>query len=103
MIEETSRNTIKHMAYNMSEEDFGNKEKSEYTENIEGMEDFKDISIEEKFDRLEELLDKIEDDETGLELSFTLYEEGVGLIKSIEADIDKVEKRIKILEEGEEL
>ncbi len=65
------------------------------------MADKKELTIEESFSKLEEILGKMEDDETGLEESFKLYEEGIGLVKKVSENIDKVEKRIKILSEEE--
>lgn len=53
----------------------------------------KSLSIEESFARLDEILEKMEDEETGLEDSFRLYEEGLRLIRHAESGIDKVEKR----------
>ena len=43
----------------------------------------------------------MEDEETGLEDSFRLYEEGLKLIRRAEAGIDRVEKKIRILNEEE--
>ena len=65
------------------------------------MADKKELTIEESFNKLQEILDKMEDDETELEESFKLYEEGIGLVKKVSESIDKVEKRIKILSEEE--
>ena len=65
------------------------------------MADKKELTIVESFSKLEEILGKMEDDETGLEESFKLYEEGIGLVKKVSENIDKVEKRIKILSEEE--
>lgn len=65
------------------------------------MADKKELTIEESFSKLGEILDKMEDDETGLEENFKLYEEGIGLVKKVSESIDKVEKRIKILSEEE--
>jgi exodeoxyribonuclease VII small subunit len=62
----------------------------------------KSLSIEESFARLDEIREKMEDEETGLEDSFRLYEEGLRLIRHAESGIDKVEKKIRILNEGEE-
>ena len=56
-----------------------------------------EITIEESFGRLDEILDKMEDQETGLEESFRLYEEGLRLIRRAEGAIDRVEKKIRIL------
>lgn len=59
----------------------------------------KDLTIEESFEKLEEILAKMEDEETGLEESFRLYEEGLKLVKNAADSIDKVEKQIMILSE----
>ena len=61
-----------------------------------------ELTIEQSFDKLSEILNKMEDGETGLEDTFKLYEEGLGLVKNIKGGIDKVEKRIKVLREEEE-
>ena len=55
------------------------------------------LSIEESLERIEQLLEKMESDETGLEETFKLYEQGLKLIRDTESSIDKVEKQIKIL------
>ena len=43
----------------------------------------------------------MEDDDTGLEETFGLYEKGLRLIKNVSSSIDRVEKKITILEEEE--
>lgn len=58
-------------------------------------------SIEEKLDKIEQLLEKMESEDIGLEETFRLYEQGLKLIKDTEASIDKVEKQVKILSEDE--
>ncbi len=58
-------------------------------------------SIEERLDKIEQLLEQMESEDTGLEETFRLYEQGLKLIKDTEASIDKVEKQIKILSEDE--
>ncbi len=63
--------------------------------------DFENMTIEESFGRLDEILEKMEDEETGLEDSFRFYEEGLKLIRHAEAGIDRVEKKIRILNEEE--
>ena len=63
----------------------------------------KELSIEETFVRLEEVLKKLEEGECSLEDSFRYYEEGMKLVKSCHAKIDQVEKQIQVLGgEGEE-
>lgn len=58
-------------------------------------------SIEERLEKIEQLLEQMESEDTGLEETFKLYEQGLKLIKDTEASIDKVEKQIKILSEDE--
>lgn len=63
--------------------------------------DTDELTIEESFERLDAILEKMEDEETGLEESFRLYEEGLKLIRRAEAGIDRVEKKIRILNDEE--
>ena len=58
--------------------------------------------IEETFEALEEMVKKLEDGENTLEESFACYEQGMKLVKTLNAQIDKVEKQILILSEGDE-
>ena len=63
----------------------------------------KEKTIEETFGELEELLKKLESGDSSLEESFGYYEAGMKLVKSCNDKIDKVEKKIIVLEEnGEE-
>lgn len=59
-------------------------------------------TVEEDLAELEELLGKLEDEETPLEASFSLYEKGMKLVQVINGKIDRVEKEMTVLE-GEEL
>ncbi len=59
------------------------------------------LTIEQSLEQLEEILQKMEDEETGLEESFRLYEQGLKLVKSAGESIDRVEKQIRILSEEE--
>lgn len=58
--------------------------------------------IEENFVQLEEIIRKLEAGDSTLEESFTCYEAGMKLVKSLSSQIDKVEKKIQILSEGDE-
>ena len=58
--------------------------------------------IEESFRLLDELLERLEDEDTPLEESFELYEKGLKLIKGVESQIDKVEQKLRILGTEEE-
>ncbi len=48
------------------------------------------------------MVKKLEDGENTLEESFACYEQGMKLVKTLHAQIDKVEKQILILSEGDE-
>ena len=63
----------------------------------------KERTIEETLKDLEELIKKLESGESSLEESFEYYETGMKIVKSCNYKIDKVEKKIIVLEEnGEE-
>ena len=58
--------------------------------------------LEEAFDRIETLLEKLQDKDVTLEESFGLYQEGMGLLKLCNENIDHVEKQmLQIDEEGQ--
>jgi len=66
------------------------------------MADKKELTIEEGFEKLDTILEKLEDEDTGLEASFGLYEEGLGVVKACRDKLDMIEKKIIVLEEGNE-
>ena len=58
--------------------------------------------LEEAFDRIEALLEKLQDKDVTLEESFGLYQEGMGLLKLCNENIDHVERQmLQIDEEGQ--
>ena len=50
----------------------------------------------------EDIIKKLEDGESSLEETFAGYEAGMKLVRSLSSQIDKVEKQIQILSEGED-
>ncbi|MEY8353058.1 exodeoxyribonuclease VII small subunit [Lachnospiraceae bacterium 54-53] len=62
----------------------------------------KEKTIEETFGELEEIIRKLESGESSLEESFQYYETGMKLVKSCNEKIDKVEKKIIVIEENGE-
>jgi exodeoxyribonuclease VII small subunit len=66
------------------------------------MSEFENISIEEGFDKLNDIIGKMEDGEVSLDESFKLYNEGINLVKICNDKIDFVEKQIKLLEKDGE-
>ena len=62
-----------------------------------------DQSLEEIFSDLEQTIKKMEEGEISLEESFQLYHQGMDMLKACNSTIDKVEKKMLLLdEEGEE-
>lgn len=61
------------------------------------------LSIEESFDYLDEVIEKMEDPDISLEDSFALYEKGMQVLKEASKAVDEVEKKVKLIdEEGNE-
>ena len=59
-------------------------------------------TLEELFAGLEEVIDGMERQEVSLEESFKLYHRGMELLKSFNDRLDKIEKKMLVLdEEGE--
>lgn len=74
----------------------GNKDKEEKNSQPEP-------SIEESFDALEEIAQKLESRETTLEESFQIYQKGMQLLKNCSEKIDTVEKKMLQMDENGEL
>ncbi len=66
--------------------------------------DMKDeITLDEAFVQVEEVLDKLEAEDTSLEASFQMYQEGMRLLKLCNDKIDHVEKQVLVMGEKGEL
>ncbi|MCI8292742.1 MAG: exodeoxyribonuclease VII small subunit [Hespellia sp.] len=59
----------------------------------------KEASLEEMFDSLEKVIERMETEEISLEESFTLYQNGIQLLKKCNDTLDAVEKKVQILDE----
>ena len=58
--------------------------------------------LEDGFDKLEEIIQKMENDELPLEEAFQAYSEGMRLLKKCSEQIDRVEKQVlKLAEDGQ--
>ena len=55
--------------------------------------------LEEGFEKIEQLLEKLSDREVSLEDSFSLYQEGMELLKQCNARIEHVEKQMLAIDE----
>ena len=64
-------------------------------------EELKELTVEEAFEKLELLSQKLEDRDTSLEESFRLYKQGMELLKYCSDRLDTVEKKmLQINEDG---
>ena len=61
----------------------------------------KKLSIEESFEQLDTIIGSLQQGDLSLEESFKKYEEGMKLIKHCSDTIDKVEKKLEIIEQEE--
>ena len=62
----------------------------------------RELTLDETFERLENAIAGLEQEDISLEESFKLYKEGMKLIKSCNDKIDRVEKEVmKLNEKGE--
>jgi exodeoxyribonuclease VII small subunit len=62
----------------------------------------KAVKLEESFEKLNQIVDALEKPDVSLEDSFSLYQEGMKLLKACNDSIDKVEKELIILSENGE-
>ncbi len=61
----------------------------------------KQLSLEENFERLDGLVEKLSEEDISLEDAFNAYSEGMKVLKQCNEQIDRVEKRVlKLSEQG---
>ena len=68
------------------------------TEN--NMNNTENVGIEDNFEQLEDIISKMQSDRITLEQSFELYNKGLSLVQDCNNQIEKIEKQIEIIEEG---
>ena len=64
------------------------------------MNNTENVGIEDNFEKLEDIISKMQSDRITLEQSFELYNKGLSLVQDCNNQIEKIEKQIKIIEEG---
>ncbi len=65
--------------------------------------DKKELTVEEAFELLDSVVERLEDQETPLEESFALYQRGMELLKLCNEKIDTVEKKMMQVNQNGEL
>lgn len=68
----------------------------------EKKDDLQEMTIEEAFQSLDAILTDLETDQNGLEETFSKYQKGLEYVKFLKERIDGIEKKLIILENGEE-
>lgn len=63
------------------------------------MSDKKTESLEELFETLDQVVERLEKEDITLEESFNLYQQGMELLKKCNETIDVVEKKVQLLDE----
>jgi exodeoxyribonuclease VII small subunit len=58
------------------------------------------LSYEQALERLTQIIRAMENDKIPLEQSLALYEEGVGIVRRLSAELDDAERKIKILQQN---
>lgn len=59
-------------------------------------------TLEDLFTNLDQIVEKLQNGETSLEESFSLYQKGMNMLQTCNEKIDKVEKQVLVLEENGE-
>ena len=62
----------------------------------------KELSIEEKFELLEKLVNKLENEKLSLEESIKLYEEAMKLSRELSIELNEVTKKVMLIQENGE-
>ena len=57
------------------------------------------MSIEESFEYLDDVIDKMEDPDITLEESFSLYEKGMKVLRQAAGAVDEVEKKVRLIDD----
>lgn len=58
------------------------------------------VSLEERFDELDKMIEKMESEDITLEESFAEYQKGIEMIKLCHEEIESIESRVRILNEN---
>jgi exodeoxyribonuclease VII small subunit len=61
------------------------------------------VTLEERFDTIEDILNQMESGDVSLDESFELYKKGLSEIKAANAALDLIEKAMLVLNENGEL
>ena len=63
------------------------------------MSEMNNISLEERFERIEDIIKQMEAGDASLDMSFDLYKNGLEEIKAANAMLDEIEKAMLVMNE----
>ncbi|MCR5608289.1 MAG: exodeoxyribonuclease VII small subunit [Lachnospiraceae bacterium] len=58
------------------------------------------MKLEEKFEQINDIMSKLEDNNISLDESYKIYTKGMKLIKECSDNLDKMEKEIMVIKES---
>ena len=58
------------------------------------------MKLEEKFEQINDIMSKLEDNNISLDESYKIYTKGMKLIKECSDNLDKMEKEIMVIKEN---
>ena len=58
------------------------------------------MKLEEKFEQINDIMSKLEDNNISLDESYKIYTKGMKLIKECSDNLDKMEKEITVIKES---
>ena len=67
------------------------------------MSEEKKVTLEERFSRLEGIIEQMEDAESTLDASFELYKQGLTEVKAANEMLDNIEKAMLVINQNGEL
>ena len=62
-----------------------------------------ELTMEQAMEALDHIVEQLEEGDASLEETFTLYQQGMELLKQCSGQIDEVEKKLQILNENGEI
>lgn len=65
--------------------------------------EIENLTLEEAFDKIENLMDEMSTEDIALDKSFDLYKEGMELLKHCSEKIELVEKQVQMINEKGEI
>jgi len=65
--------------------------------------EIENLTLEEAFDKIENLMDEMSGEDIALDKSFDLYKEGMELLKHCSEKIELVEKQVQMINEKGEI